>query len=229
MDRLGGGKARFDSEEFTDFLKFCDSFALDMDEVSANMGAYGAYALTFMQNSDGMDLRFVMEDTARAGPYAAKRVFLSLPGIERSSIDAGSFLGVVKNEESEEAGKELIRYLFLEDDWTKSYGDADSENGTTVFSGFSTVREESRSCIYVDPVQEDSKNYYDLDMLENMEKAYDILWNEIEEAQSYRYAYNETLKVAYEEAMRYFAGEITAEKAAEYIQNRVSIYLAEQG
>ena len=32
-----------------------------------------------------------------------------------------------------------------------------------------------------------------------------------------------------EEAARYFAGEITAEKAAEYIQNRVSIYLAEQG
>ena len=32
-----------------------------------------------------------------------------------------------------------------------------------------------------------------------------------------------------EEAARYFKGEITAEKAAEYIQNRVSIYLAEQG
>ncbi|MBQ6989839.1 MAG: hypothetical protein IJN58_02170, partial [Clostridia bacterium] len=34
--------------------------------------------------------------------------------------------------------------------------------------------------------------------------------------------------VVSEEAMRYFSGEITAEKAAEYIQNRVSIYLAEQ-
>ena len=39
----------------------------------------------------------------------------------------------------------------------------------------------------------------------------------------------EIAKVVKEEALRFFAGEITAEKAAEYIQNRVSIYLAEQG
>ena len=32
-----------------------------------------------------------------------------------------------------------------------------------------------------------------------------------------------------EEVKRYFAGEITAEKAAEYIQNRISIMLAEKG
>ena len=32
-----------------------------------------------------------------------------------------------------------------------------------------------------------------------------------------------------EELGAFFRGEITAEKAAEYIQNRVSIYLAEQG
>ena len=41
--------------------------------------------------------------------------------------------------------------------------------------------------------------------------------------------YSEIGKVVKEEAARFFAGEITAEKAAEYIQNRVSIYLAEQG
>ena len=32
-----------------------------------------------------------------------------------------------------------------------------------------------------------------------------------------------------EEANRYFVGEVSDEKAAEYIQNRVSLYLAEQG
>ena len=40
---------------------------------------------------------------------------------------------------------------------------------------------------------------------------------------------SEPFKVIKEEAARYFKGEITAEKAAEYIQNRISIYLAEQG
>ncbi len=32
-----------------------------------------------------------------------------------------------------------------------------------------------------------------------------------------------------EEAERFFYGEITAKQTAEYVQNRVSIYLAEQG
>ena len=40
---------------------------------------------------------------------------------------------------------------------------------------------------------------------------------------------NELCSVLEEEANRYFAGEITAKQAAEYVQNRVSIYLAEQG
>ena len=50
-------------------------------------------------------------------------------------------------------------------------------------------------------------------------------------AGSYGYLYteNEIMKVMREEALRFFAGELTAEKAAEYMQNRISIYLAEQG
>ena len=40
---------------------------------------------------------------------------------------------------------------------------------------------------------------------------------------------NVIYEVMYEEAARYFAGDITAKQAAEYTQNRVSIYLAEQG
>ena len=54
--------------------------------------------------------------------------------------------------------------------------------------------------------------------------------NTINHADYFRYIRrNELCKVLNEEAGRYFTGEITAEKAAEYIQNRVSIYLAEQG
>ena len=40
---------------------------------------------------------------------------------------------------------------------------------------------------------------------------------------------SEYRKVMNEEVSRYFAGEITAEKAAEYIQNRISLMLAEKG
>jgi hypothetical protein len=43
---------------------------------------------------------------------------------------------------------------------------------------------------------------------------------------SYR---DDVADIVEDEALRFFRGEITAEKAAEYIQKRVSIYLAEQG
>ena len=43
------------------------------------------------------------------------------------------------------------------------------------------------------------------------------------------FGFDEAGIVMREEVKRYFAGEITAEKAAEYIQNRISIMLAEKG
>ena len=51
----------------------------------------------------------------------------------------------------------------------------------------------------------------------------------IDTADFYDYGNNEIYDVLWSEVNKYFSGEITAEKAAEYIQNRVSIYLAEQG
>ena len=44
-----------------------------------------------------------------------------------------------------------------------------------------------------------------------------------------KFDFDEAGIVMREEVKRYFAGEITAEKAAEYIQNRISIMLAEKG
>ena len=51
----------------------------------------------------------------------------------------------------------------------------------------------------------------------------------IRKADQFVYIHSELHEVLTDEATRYFAGEITASQAAEYIQNRVSIYLAEQG
>ena len=52
----------------------------------------------------------------------------------------------------------------------------------------------------------------------------------IGKADQFIYINNKELnEILNSEANRYFAGEITAKQAAEYVQNRVSIYLAEQG
>ena len=61
------------------------------------------------------------------------------------------------------------------------------------------------------------------------QEQYDITWSYIEKADHFGYAENEIYKVMLAEAGSYFAGSITAEKAAEYVQNRISLYLAEQG
>ena len=51
----------------------------------------------------------------------------------------------------------------------------------------------------------------------------------LREADRFSYPINAVAEVILDEARRYFAGQITAEKAAEYIQNRVQLYLDEQG
>ena len=61
------------------------------------------------------------------------------------------------------------------------------------------------------------------------EEQYEITWKYIESADHLQYYENEIHKVIYEEAGRYFGGMITAKQAADYVQNRISLYLAEQG
>ena len=66
---------------------------------------------------------------------------------------------------------------------------------------------------------------YPVNWEEKAKQGYDLF----QSADHYGGGDSEICKVVREEGLRYLRGEITAEKAAEYIQNRVSIYLAEQG
>ena len=51
----------------------------------------------------------------------------------------------------------------------------------------------------------------------------------ISETQTAQDAYPAVLNIMAEDAAQFFAGQITAEQAAAYTQDRVSIWLAEQG
>ncbi|MBQ2749353.1 MAG: hypothetical protein IJF34_06195, partial [Clostridia bacterium] len=59
-------------------------------------------------------------------------------------------------------------------------------------------------------------------------EQYDITWSYVERADHFRYTNNEIFNVMKEEAANYFGGLCTAKQAAEYVQNRISLYLAEQ-
>ena len=61
------------------------------------------------------------------------------------------------------------------------------------------------------------------------QESYENTWKMIRQADHFQYFRNEVFDVIYAEAGRFFSGSITAEQAAEYVQNRISLYLAEQG
>ncbi|MBR6762314.1 MAG: hypothetical protein IKM13_01015 [Clostridia bacterium] len=60
------------------------------------------------------------------------------------------------------------------------------------------------------------------------QEQYDVTWDYIHSADHFRYSNNELFSVMKEEAANYFGGLITAKQAAEYVQNRISLYLEEQ-
>ena len=71
--------------------------------------------------------------------------------------------------------------------------------------------------------------YYNQDYVMRCGQAqYDATWDYIEKADHLRYYDSELHQVIRNEAQSFFSGSITAEKAAEYVQNRISLYLAEQ-
>ena len=61
------------------------------------------------------------------------------------------------------------------------------------------------------------------------QEQYEKTWEAISEGDHFQYFRNEVFDVMYEEAGRFFSGSSTAKQAAEYVQNRISLYLAEQG
>ncbi|MBQ6990241.1 MAG: hypothetical protein IJN58_04220, partial [Clostridia bacterium] len=61
------------------------------------------------------------------------------------------------------------------------------------------------------------------------QEQYEITWEYIQNADHLQDYKNEISAVISEEAGRYFGGMITAKQAADYVQNRISLYLAEQG
>ena len=69
---------------------------------------------------------------------------------------------------------------------------------------------------------------YDPDMLlYDREEYYDLFIGTINRADRYVHGYQAILDICIEEAESYYAGDITAERAAELIQNRATLYLQE--
>ncbi|MBQ4624782.1 MAG: hypothetical protein IJB51_09625, partial [Clostridia bacterium] len=145
-------------------------------------------------------------------------------------IRAAHFFAVVDKVESREAAGKFLKWHFLENVVeTVAPDDPEADIPDYALKGileFSINQEECDRYIgrNLSQNEEDEENG-----LSRERKRYNDTWNIIRNADHYRYFRNAVFDVMTEEAYRYFAGDITAKQAAEYVQNRVSLYLAEQG
>ena len=201
------GTASFASREFEEMLSFCNLFARDESEALANTGGRAIFDIS--QFAEFLGLEYAMDDNDTGGK---QRVILSLPGYETASMHSSFYIGIVNGERKAES-QSFMRYFFLESDWEKEL----AESGPL---GFSVIVDECRKQIGFGTQYTDiAETHEALDMMD---------WELICGSDHLGYVSNEVTDAIIEEAYRYFAGDITAKQAADYVQNRISLYLAEQ-
>jgi len=139
------------------------------------------------------------------------------------ALDASYYFGIANSNTTVEAAKDFIWYCFAED-VVKNFPENEDDAYREISwygNGYSINREENDCYLH-------STKWTDERELINI--AVDTTWGLIDGIDHVSYSTeNVIFEVMYEEASRYFTGQITASQAAEYTQNRISIYLAEQG
>ena len=241
--------AHFDDGTFEALLEFCTQGGTqeDVDNYATNPVKFHTNNFVLM---DSVQANW-FTDVSKAKDYDAgysvpEGVLYSNPAIVHfpipSSVHDGyemfvpHYFAVVDNDESVEAAAEFLRWHFLED---KVLKEIPPKELNSFPDGFSVNQEETdrylrRNIDGFIEVSSDSnldaidKFYIESHNLGCGQEQYEITWAYIDACDHFEYFRNEVFDVMYEEAGRYFAGSISAKQAAEYTQNRISIYLAEQ-
>ncbi len=233
----------FDGDTFKKVLEFSNK-ASTWADIEANRVNWDTHLSYF-------NLQGVIQPTQYDSIEEAKAYLASLPEGQRESawalvyfplpsavydgyaIDAVPFYAVVNREENLEAAGEFMRWHFMDDVekttddvWIQlSINRAESER-------YFTRNISAADRIDVSTPRKMQEYLAGRDEGQEIEAAVDRYirtWEVIHQADHFKYFRNDVYNIMHEEASRYFFGLITLDQAAEYIQNRVSIYLAEQG
>ncbi len=207
------GTCRFTDESFISMLEFCNRFAQNDSEVFASGGGERPLLNPYyvMETLTGYEFGLAYESPKGSGktnsPYGIAGKIFPCP----TGKDAGFALlpdmlfGVVENSAVKRSAGDFLTWILSEE--CQDLKDEMIRNFAGMPVRVSSLRKQAEK-------DEDAKTGYEI----------------FQKADHYgSVGGTELNQVIEEEAKRYFSGEITAEKAAEYIQNRVSIYLAEQG
>ena len=188
-----------------------------------------------------------------AGPSTWVQVDFPMPSRVHDgyAIDPHNLYAIVDHKDSKEAAADFLQWVILED-VIEEFPEKDTADFLAkCWDGFPINKDETDRYLrrlidgYVDPEEvvanlspETRSQYPDTVAFERYwtqrydarcgQSQYEITWDYIEKADHLRYADSELHRVIRNEANGFFTGAISAEKAADYIQNRISLYLAEQ-
>ncbi len=221
-------ECRFDDEDFLAMLEFCDRYAPDQDTVSANTRGIRPLFYPYWEicrPEDGV-MEYFFEDVKGSGetslPYGHRAALFPAPTGKNAgfAVDPSVLCGVLKESRVKKSAGAFLAWMLSGEtqyDFLVKKGRGDFGMPVNI-PAFERMVE--------DAVHDEFSSLTGEEIRANCEKGRKIL----ESADHFGGGANwEIGKVVVEEALRFFAHEITARKAAEYIQNRVSIYLAEQG
>ena len=220
------GTCHFDDGSFARMLDFCNGCASSQDEANLYIEKIDQIVQLWIANpqeTGSSDDLYGRGDTLEVFPWPSA-------AHKGNMIHAPYLIGVAANSGNEEGARAFLRHMFTENlrewDLYAIHPNWTMENGRELLFSINVTECERDITI---PVE-----YYKANGLENYDKKAEkesmaLVRSLLENADFYDYGSNGIYDVLYSEAQKVFAGELTSEKAAEYVQNRVSIYLAEQG
>ncbi|MBR6763663.1 MAG: hypothetical protein IKM13_07945 [Clostridia bacterium] len=237
----------FDDGTFEALLEFCNkgSTQEEVDQYTAQ--PYSMNSTNFvLQDSlrsnhftDVKEAKVHLATLSASGEGSTQWVWVDYP-IPSSVYDGfeiyvPEFYGVVDDKAGREAAGEFLRWHFLEN----VIDEFPSKNLYTTITLYPlSVNRDETDRFLARNIDGEIEITEELEGLRAMiedhnrgcgQEQYDKTWEVISRGDHFQYFRNEVYDVMYEEAGRFFSGSITAEQAAEYVQNRISIYLAEQG
>ena len=219
------GTCRFDEESFIDLLEFCGRFAPNQETAMANQGPAGGVSVFYsdfaVSDPGSLVLRQFYE---RWSEYGTDGVLVPSPTNKSAGyyIMPDQMYSVLKTSESKEKAGAFMQWVLSEENQDRAAEGFQDGFGMPVrIDSYQKLTEIMKAA-----EKDEYSDYSDQEL--------DVFYREgmavFQRADHYYIHGNSAIAgMILEEGDRYFAGEITAAQAAEYIQNRVSIYLAEKG
>ncbi|MBE7000331.1 MAG: hypothetical protein E7428_09120 [Ruminococcaceae bacterium] len=221
-------KAHFDDGSFEALLEFCNHGAPSEDELDFTSSDIASFFL----NNLMFENDFADYGSAKVYDGEGASVAYPFPSATHDGydIDSYDYFCVVDREESQEAAREFLTYHFLEDVIGEIPPDDSGMSNEELYeAGYREMPINQAECerVLSRNLSLEGEEFEERLVMER--RRYKDTWKIIRSADHLWYFRNAVFDVMMEESLRYFAGDITAKQAADYVQNRISLYLAEQG